>query len=84
VCWEHNWPECPLEVLELKSVMARVNKELDREMGNFTNKILPLINADDSDRKSGDPVIARDRVIENQEGLPRINADERGSEEQEE
>jgi hypothetical protein len=28
-------------------------------------------------------VIARDRMIENQEGLPRINADERGSEEQE-
>jgi hypothetical protein len=21
VCWEHNWPECPLEVLELKSVV---------------------------------------------------------------
>lgn len=21
VCWEHNWPECPLEVLELKKVM---------------------------------------------------------------
>lgn len=22
VCWEHNWPECPLEVLELKTVVA--------------------------------------------------------------
>lgn len=21
VCWKHNWPECPVEVLELKSVM---------------------------------------------------------------
>jgi hypothetical protein len=21
VCWEHNWPECPLEVIELKAVM---------------------------------------------------------------
>lgn len=21
VCWEHNWPECPLEVLELRTVM---------------------------------------------------------------
>ena len=21
VCWEHNWPECPLEVLELKTVV---------------------------------------------------------------
>lgn len=22
VCWEHNWPECPLEVLELKKVIS--------------------------------------------------------------
>jgi hypothetical protein len=21
VCWEHNWPECPLEVLELKTAI---------------------------------------------------------------
>jgi hypothetical protein len=21
ICWEHNWPECPLEVLELKTVL---------------------------------------------------------------
>ena len=25
VCWEHNWPECPLEVLELKSVTDRLD-----------------------------------------------------------
>jgi hypothetical protein len=24
VCWEHNWPECPLEVLELKSAIAKI------------------------------------------------------------
>ena len=24
VCWEHNWPECPLEVLELKSVLTKI------------------------------------------------------------
>lgn len=23
VCWEHNWPECPLEVVELKKVIGR-------------------------------------------------------------
>jgi hypothetical protein len=23
VCWSHNWPECPVEVLELKSLVAR-------------------------------------------------------------
>ena len=24
ICWEHNWPECPLEVLELKSVVEQM------------------------------------------------------------
>jgi hypothetical protein len=23
VCWVHNWPECPLEVVELREVMGR-------------------------------------------------------------
>jgi hypothetical protein len=22
ICWEHDWPECPLEVIELRSVIA--------------------------------------------------------------
>jgi hypothetical protein len=26
VCWEHDWPACPVEVLELKSVLKRVGK----------------------------------------------------------
>ena len=26
VCWEHNWPDCPLEVIELKKVLARIGK----------------------------------------------------------
>jgi hypothetical protein len=26
VCWEHNWPECPLEVVELKGEIARIAK----------------------------------------------------------
>jgi hypothetical protein len=24
VCWEHNWDECPLEVIELKSVIRKL------------------------------------------------------------
>jgi len=24
VCWEHNWPECPLEVVELRREIARI------------------------------------------------------------
>jgi len=24
VCWENNWPQCPLEVIELKSALAKV------------------------------------------------------------
>jgi hypothetical protein len=36
VCWEHNWPECPLEVIELKKEIAK-------------RKTLPRINTDDTD-----------------------------------
>jgi len=25
VCWEHNWPECPIEVLELRTVIDQLN-----------------------------------------------------------
>jgi hypothetical protein len=24
VCWSHNWPECPIEVLELKSLAKQL------------------------------------------------------------
>jgi len=27
VCWEHNWAECPLEVIELKTELERLQKE---------------------------------------------------------
>jgi hypothetical protein len=27
VCWEDNWPECPIEVQELKSVLLRLRRE---------------------------------------------------------
>jgi hypothetical protein len=27
VCWEHDWPECPIEVLEIKSAIAELRKE---------------------------------------------------------
>jgi hypothetical protein len=27
VCWEHDWPECPLEALELKTVIAKLARE---------------------------------------------------------
>jgi hypothetical protein len=26
VCWEHNWPECPLEVIELKKEIEKLRK----------------------------------------------------------
>ena len=26
VCWQHDWPECPVEVIELRSVIDRVEK----------------------------------------------------------
>ena len=27
VCWEHNWPECPLEVIELKTEFERLQRK---------------------------------------------------------
>jgi hypothetical protein len=48
VCWEHNWPECPLPVLELK-------KELGKLLAACGgNKALPVMNTD-SDRVIGKP-----------------------------
>jgi hypothetical protein len=31
VCWEHNWPECPLEVLELKSLVKQWSGDQDKD-----------------------------------------------------
>ncbi|HKV90970.1 MAG TPA: hypothetical protein VJW20_00330 [Candidatus Angelobacter sp.] len=31
VCWEHNWPECPLEVIELKTEFERLQRERRRK-----------------------------------------------------
>ncbi|HEY7403522.1 MAG TPA: hypothetical protein VIB39_08375 [Candidatus Angelobacter sp.] len=30
VCWEHNWPECPLEVVELRKTIGRSTASRDR------------------------------------------------------
>lgn len=75
VCWEHNWPECPLEVVELKTAMTSSSLELDRESGKgiFTTEIrrrgenrnpLPRMNTDDTDR------------TEKPKTLPRMNTDD--------
>lgn len=28
VCWEHNWPECPIQVIELKSAIKGLSKDV--------------------------------------------------------
>jgi len=33
VCWRHNWPECPLEVVELKTVLEDRQKAVEEEVG---------------------------------------------------
>jgi hypothetical protein len=34
VCWEHNWPECPLEVIELRRVIGnQIKREPDNDAG---------------------------------------------------
>jgi hypothetical protein len=37
VCWRHNWPECPLEVLELKKAIA-LSSQLNAENGGNGGK----------------------------------------------
>jgi hypothetical protein len=34
ICWRHNWPECPMEVLELK-------KALSLQQSAFRQNLLP-------------------------------------------
>jgi hypothetical protein len=29
VCWVHNWPDCPIEVLELRNAMANLSARVD-------------------------------------------------------
>jgi hypothetical protein len=54
VCWEHNWPECPLEVIELKKEVRQkqiFTTEARRrgEKPESKGKTSPLINTDDTD-----------------------------------
>jgi len=45
VCWEHNWPECPLEVIELKKAVSNQRSAFSQSK----SKTLPLINTDDEE-----------------------------------
>ena len=27
ICWENDWPECPMEVIELKDVVERLKRD---------------------------------------------------------
>jgi hypothetical protein len=29
VCWKHNWPECPLEVLELSKLVGKLLPQMN-------------------------------------------------------
>jgi hypothetical protein len=72
VCWTHNWPECPLEVLELKSIICGGKL---KDEGRSKSKIFET-------QKNGggrDRVIARDRGIGESETLE-ATSDEEGAE----
>jgi hypothetical protein len=30
VCWKHNWPECPVEVLELSKLMGKLLPQIGK------------------------------------------------------
>jgi hypothetical protein len=49
ICWRHNWPECPLEVLELKKVLSLQPAAVGQ---SFLPQNLPLMNADQEKPKS--------------------------------
>jgi Homing endonuclease associated repeat len=36
VCWENNWPDCPLEVVELKKALEISGNRRDQKTENFT------------------------------------------------
>jgi hypothetical protein len=42
VCWEHNWPECPLEVIELKKAVSNQRSAFSQRK----SQTLPLMNTD--------------------------------------
>jgi hypothetical protein len=50
ICWEHNWPECPLEVLELKTVLREKGFALWQNRGRLPvpQPETPAMNASDS------------------------------------
>jgi hypothetical protein len=29
ICWKHNWPECPLEVLELSKLVGKLLPQMN-------------------------------------------------------
>jgi len=73
VCWEHNWPECPLEVVELR-------KAVSNQQSAFSQNKKPL--------KYGGTEEAEENLTTEEHGvdtdqaeaterLPRTNADER-------
>ena len=66
ICWEHNWPECPVEVLALRDIILqqlapKVEKQnlpprhgdTEKSRKETQGKNLPLINTDDTDGKNG-------------------------------
>ncbi len=75
VCWEHNWPECPVEVVALRDVIlgqlgpGQGKQNLPLKQGDTEkSKTLPRINTDE-------------HGSENQKALPQVKADKGGSEE---
>jgi hypothetical protein len=44
VCWIHNWPECPLEVLELRKVVSS-------QRPAFSQNLKPLTTEDTKEHR---------------------------------
>jgi hypothetical protein len=84
VCWKHNWPECPLEVVELRTVLSL-------QLSAFSHELLPPITqiGNEPIPRHGKPKSLKHGGKEEAEGrseqdrapgknktLPRINTDD--------
>lgn len=45
VCWEHNWPDCPIEVIELKSEIQKLDPRRKPPTSKVPNHLSPASRA---------------------------------------
>lgn len=63
ICWEHDWPECSLEVIELKDVIKGLpNKTIKRPTEDLVEEIKPIIIKDELNDKETKKIENKDKI----------------------